>query len=119
MAREIKTKELKNAKLATNYGGWMYCTGCNTNIGYLCYVTYDQIKFSFLCNCGTKGEIFLNFKDTTEMVDTNETLQIQKNRWCCPKDQEPLITILDQKLTNYQLEIGCKVCHQKYFKNKS
>ncbi|MCI8575514.1 MAG: hypothetical protein HFI09_03500 [Bacilli bacterium] len=118
MAREIKTKELNHAKLATNYGGWMYCTGCNTNIGYLCYVTYDQIKFSFTCNCGTKGSIFINFQDTKKETDTTEDLENHKNRWCCPKDQEPLITILEQKLANYQLEIACKSCNKNYHKNK-
>ena len=37
MARIVKTKELKNTRLATNYGGWTYCDTCGANIGYLCY----------------------------------------------------------------------------------
>ena len=37
MARVLKNKELINTRLATNYGGWIYCNNCNENIGYLCY----------------------------------------------------------------------------------
>ena len=29
MARILKSKELVNTRLATNYGGWMYCDKCN------------------------------------------------------------------------------------------
>ncbi len=43
MARTIKSKELTRTRLAANYGGWMYCTECNENIGYLCYATYDKL----------------------------------------------------------------------------
>ena len=43
MARVLKNKELVNTRLATNYGGWMYCDKCNENIGYLCYSTYDRL----------------------------------------------------------------------------
>ena len=43
MARILKNKELVNTKLATNYGGWMYCDTCNENIGYLCYSTYTNV----------------------------------------------------------------------------
>ena len=28
MARILKNKELVNTRLATNYGGWMYCDKC-------------------------------------------------------------------------------------------
>ena len=44
MTRLLKTKELVNTRLATNYGGWMYCEKCNENIGYLCYSTYDRLE---------------------------------------------------------------------------
>lgn len=44
MARVVKGKELINTRLAANYGGWIYCDGCQENIGYLCYSTYDSIK---------------------------------------------------------------------------
>ena len=29
MARTVKNKKLENTRLATNYGGWMYCDKCN------------------------------------------------------------------------------------------
>ena len=45
MARVVKNKQLVNTRLAANYGGWMYCDKCNENIGYLCYATYDKLKF--------------------------------------------------------------------------
>ena len=35
MARVLKNKELVNTRLATNYGGWMYCDKCNIVI--YCY----------------------------------------------------------------------------------
>ena len=53
MARVVKNKELLNTRLATNYGGWMYCDKCNENIGYLCYATYDRLELKYKCNCGS------------------------------------------------------------------
>ena len=64
MARIVKTKELLNTRLATNYGGWMYCTNCNKNIVYICNVTYDEIKFDYEYNCGSHGKVYINFEDT-------------------------------------------------------
>ncbi len=61
MARILKNKELVNTRLATNYGGWMYCTNCNKNIGYLCYVTYDRLNLKYECNCGSKRECIIRF----------------------------------------------------------
>ena len=55
MARVLKNKELANTRLATSYGGWMYCDKCNENIGYLCYSTYDRLELEYKCNCGSKG----------------------------------------------------------------
>ncbi len=51
MSRVLKNKELENTRLATNYGGWMYCDHCNENIGYLCYSTYDRLELKYKCNC--------------------------------------------------------------------
>ena len=33
----------------------MYCDKCNENIGYLCYATYDRLKLSYRCNCGSQS----------------------------------------------------------------
>lgn len=83
MARTLKTKELINTRLATNYGGWMYCNKCNENIGYLCYSTYDKLELKYKCNCGSQGSVLLDFEDSkigencnNEMKNWKKTLEI-------------------------------------------
>lgn len=114
MARVIKDKELKNTRLATNYGGWMYCTSCNKNIGYLCYVTYDRLSLNYECNCGSKGRVNIDFIDSKKGNDCDTELITIKNRFCCPSDESPLITIMDKQVKKYSLEITCKDCHRIY-----
>lgn len=118
MARVLKRKVLTNTRLATNYGGWMYCDKCNENIGYLCYSTYDRLELNYRCNCGSLGSALLDFEDSKVGKDSNEELMIIKNRLCCPKDNEPLITLLDKKLSNYEMKISCKSCENIYKKRK-
>lgn len=118
MARVLKNKELENTRLATNYGGWMYCDKCNENIGYLCYSTYDKLELNYQCNCGSKGSATLDFEDSTQGENCKQELVIVKNRFCCPKDKEPLITILDKKVTHYEMRITCKTCTSIYEKGK-
>ncbi len=114
MARILKTKKLVNTRLATNYGGWMYCDKCNENIGYLCYSTYDRLELKYQCNCGSKGSILLDFEDSKIGKNCNDELVIIKNRLCCSKDNNPLITILDKKIDNYEMKITCKACENIY-----
>lgn len=114
MARVLKTKELIDTRLATNYGGWMYCDKCNENIGYLCYSTYDRLELKYKCNCGSQGSVILEFEDSKTGQGCNEELLIIKNRFCCSKDKNPLITILDNKILNYEMQITCKSCHKMY-----
>lgn len=116
MARILKNKELKNTSLAANYGGWMYCDKCKENIGYLCYSTYDRLELKYTCNCGNNGSIILDFIDSKIGKNCSDELIIIKNRLCCPKDKEPLITILDKKVKNYRMEITCKSCKNTYKK---
>ena len=118
MARVLKNKELVNTRLATNYGGWMYCDKCNENIGYLCYSTYDKIELEYKCNCGSTGKIYIDFIDSKVGQNSNEEMIIIKNRFCCPTDKEPLITLLDKKLNNYEMKITCKSCEHIYKKTK-
>ena len=118
MARVLKNKELVNTRLATNYGGWMYCTNCNKNFGYLCYVTYDRIKLRYECNCGSKGSAFLDFEDSKEGNTCNDELITIKNRLCCATDESPLITMLSKNLKEYELEITCKSCGKVYKKKE-
>ena len=118
MTRIVKSKELINTRLATNYGGWMYCDKCNENIGYLCYATYDKLELVYQCNCGSIGHALLDFEDSKIGHGCNEELIMVKNRFCCPKDHEPLITILDKKVSNYKMKITCKCCQSIYEKIK-
>lgn len=114
MGRTIKNKELINTRLATNYGGWMYCDKCNENIGYLCYSTYDNLTLNYECKCGSKGSIHINFEDSKIGEKTDKELITIKNRFCCSKDEEPLITILEKKVNSYNLEVTCKACQNIY-----
>lgn len=116
MARILKNKELVNTKLATNYGGWMYCDKCNENIGYLCYSTYDKLELRYKCNCGSTGSALLEFDDSKIGQKCNDELVTIKNRYCCSKDNQPLITILDKKIASYEMEITCKYCGNIYKK---
>ena len=118
MARILKNKKLENTRLATNYGGWMYCDKCNENIGYLCYSTYDKLQLKYQCNCGSLGSIQLDFEDSKIGKEGKDELVMTKNRLCCPKDKEPLITILDKKVATYQMKITCKSCETIYTKEK-
>lgn len=116
MARMLKSKELVNMRLATNYGGWMYCDKCNENIGYLCYSTYDRLELKYKCNCGSQGSAILDFEDSKTGQECNDELVILKNRLCCSEDNEPLITILDKKVVSYKMKITCKSCNKTYKK---
>ena len=118
MARVVRSKELVNTRLATNYGGWMYCDKCNENIGYLCYSTYDRLELNYKCNCGSQGRAILDFEDSKTGQEYKDELIIIKNRFCCPKDNEPLITILDKKVSSYEIKITCKSCESIYKKVK-
>lgn len=118
MARVLKNKELVNTRLAANYGGWMYCDKCNENIGYLCYSTYDKLELKYQCNCKSQGSALLDFEDSDAGRVCNDELVVIKNRYCCPKDNEPLITILDKKLMDYEVKITCKSCGNIYKKVK-
>lgn len=118
MARIIKSKELVNTRLATNYGGWMYCDKCNENIGYLCYSTYDKLELKYKCNCKSEGSALIEFEDSKMGQNCKEELVIIKNRFCCPKDNEPLITIMEKKVESYEMKITCKSCENIYKKEK-
>lgn len=114
MGRVVRNKELKNTRLATNYGGWMYCTECNKNIGYLCYATYDELRLDYECNCGNKGSVVIDFEDSQIGCHCEKELITIKNRYCCPDDASPLITMLDKNVKQYEFEITCKSCGKHY-----
>lgn len=118
MARKVKNKKLVDTRLATNYGGWMYCDKCGENIGYLCYATYDELDLKYQCDCGSCGSAEINFEDSESGRECDDELITIKNRLCCPKDNDPLITILDKKVAKYDLKITCKACGNIYKKVK-
>ncbi len=109
MARKPIVKELKNTKLLKEYASWIYCTNCNNTIAYLCYVTYDNFKFDFECNCGSKGSLYISF-DETQPVLNNLSLVKVKNRLCCPHDNSALLTIVEKNLKSYHGNITCIQC---------
>lgn len=119
MARTVQHKELINTRLATNYGGWTYCENCNQNIGYLCYSTYDRIVLKYQCQCGSQGSVVIDFADSIEGHPLSDELVLTKNRWCCPDDGQPLITLLDQKLKQFELDVTCKSCGKIYHQTKT
>jgi hypothetical protein len=114
MAEILKKKELINTRLANNYGGWIYCNNCNQTIGYLCYVTYQNIILEYSCKCGNKGRIHIEKEDPIEVIPSEKPLTSIKNRLCCPEDQSPLITLLEQKLEGSSCKIICKNCSHEY-----
>lgn len=114
MASELKKKELVNTKLANNYGGWLYCNNCNQTIGYLCYVTYHSIRLEYHCNCGSEGALYIEKDAPIKTLSSESNLITVKNRLCCPEDQSPLITLLNQKLKKSSCKIVCNECRHEY-----
>lgn len=118
MARKPIIKELVNTRLANVYGGWIYCSACGENIGYLCYVTYDNFSLSYLCRCGEQGSVQIAFGDVQAANRSNAKLIGIRNRLCCPIDKAPLLTILEKKLVSYSYKVDCVDCKTKYTEEK-
>lgn len=114
MARTPKVKKLSGTRLANNYGGWIYCENCGQNIGYLCYVTYDHFRFHYHCKCGARGSAQIDFTEESKTAFSGDKPVMIKNRLSCPKDQSPLLTVLEKKLDSYSYEIQCIACNTKY-----
>lgn len=62
------------------------------------------------------GKVLLDFCDSKIGQNCSQELIVIKNRFCCPKDNNPLITILDKKISNYEMKITCKSCENIYRK---
>ena len=115
MGRIPAVKELENARLLKAYASWVYCTGCEKTVAYLCYVTYDAVDFQYDCACGSHGRVRIEFEGEAG-VPSNDALADIKNRLCCPHDQSPLITVVEKNLTAFNLSIKCHECHGEYRK---
>lgn len=114
MSRTPRIKELINTRLASGYGGWVYCDSCNKAIGYLCYVTYDSFCFEYKCKCGGCGSMHISFDEPSETRASEQKLITIKNRLCCPSDNSPLFTLLLKNLDYYKYEILCAKCNTKF-----
>ncbi len=114
MSRKPTKRILNNTRLLTDHGGWMYCTSCNKTIAYLCYITYSSFKFEYLCKCGEKGNVLIQFDSNLKNQLNFQSLIKIKNRLCCPKDNSPLVTLIDKNLDSYSCEIICQVCNELY-----
>ena len=95
---------------------YVFLVFCGTFF-YLFYVNFDILEFHYECDCGSKGSLLINFDDSlSNEIKSEKDLITIKNRLCCSSDESPLITILDQKLKSYELEIVCKSCGKLYKK---
>lgn len=114
MARTPIVKEFADTKLASTYGSWIYCGSCGKSVGYLCYVTYDSVRFEYRCKCGGHGSMHLAFRDTGSAQTGDSKLVAVKNRLCCPADQSPLFTVLSKNLESYRYDVVCSRCGTRY-----
>ena len=113
MARTPKFKKLTNSKLLKEYASWIYCTDCNKTVAYLCYVTYDCFEFEYTCDCGGSGKVNIEFEHPGPVKSTDR-LKLIKNRLCCPKDDSPLLSIVQKNLKNYKFRIVCNCCAHEF-----
>lgn len=113
MSRTPIYKELQNARLLKEYASWVYCTNCEKTVAYLCYVTYNNIDFSFTCICGSKGNVKIDFNSDKKDKDKKELILL-KNRLCCPNDNSPLLTIVNKNIQNCNGTISCVECNKEF-----
>lgn len=107
-------KEIKNSRILKNNGSWMYCNKCNKTVGYLCYSTYQDFQFDFVCKCGNIGSFRLHYKTDVEIIKSKKDLKLIKNRLCCSNDNSPLFTIVDKNIETVKYSITCNNCLTQY-----
>jgi hypothetical protein len=113
-SKKIIEKSLINSKLLKNYASWMYCNKCNNTVGYLCYTTYKFFEYEFECKCGNQGVVKISLEEINEPHKSDDTLQLFKNRFCCPKDDSPLFSVVDKNVNNYRYSLICRNCNSIY-----
>ncbi len=106
--------DIKNGRILKKNGSWMYCDKCNKTVGYLCYSTYQDFQFDFVCKCGNKGSFRLSYKAAEKILQSNKELKLNKNRLCCSNDNSPLFTIVDKNIEKVNYSIICKKCLTHY-----
>lgn len=107
-------KEIENGRILKNNGSWMYCSKCNKTVGYLCYTTYHDFQFDFVCKCGNTGSFKLKYKTESGSTESKEELKVIKNRLCCPQDNSPLFTIVEKNVKSVKYSVVCKKCMNRY-----
>ena len=113
MARKTRQKELKNSRLLKEYASWIYCDVCNNTVAYLCYITYDLFDFEYTCNCGNHGSVFVEFEHDAP-TKSEQPLRLVKNRLCCPKDNSPLLSVVEKNIAEARFRIVCNTCNTEY-----
>jgi len=113
MARKPIQKTLQNARLLKDYASWVYCDACGSTVAYLCYVTYDFIDFSFTCSCGSHGRVTIAFPHDAPKP-SDQSLQVIKNRLCCPTDAAPLLTVVEKNVQSHGFFVVCNACHTAF-----
>jgi hypothetical protein len=103
-------KEIKNGRILKNNGSWMYCDKCHKTVGYLCYSTYQDFQFDFVCKCRNNGSFRLKYQTENGLSKSNVELKTIKNRLCCPNDDSPLFTIVDKNIELAKYKVTCKKC---------
>ncbi len=107
-------KELTNCRLLKNSGSWLYCKQCEKTVGYLCYSTYQRFSYNFTCACGAQGSILMEYPAEEGAGNSNQELELIKNRYCCPNDASPLFTIVNKHVTHTSYEVTCNKCHTSF-----
>src|SRR5690606_8253945 len=107
-------KEIQNGRILKKNGSWMDCYKCGKTVGYLCYSTYQDFQFEFVCKCGNKGAFRLRYQTENELTKANDELKMIKNRLCCLKDDSPLCTIVDKNIEQVNYKVTCKKCSTTY-----
>ena len=113
MARQPIKKILENSRLLKDYASWIYCNNCNKTVAYLCYVTYDFFDFKYICRCGNKGKVCIEFEHNKPESSDKQLITI-KNRLCCSEDNVPLLTIVGKNLKDYNCNVVCNKCNTNY-----
>ncbi len=80
----------------------------------MCYSTYQDFQFDFVCKCGNEGSFRLRYETDERSNKSNESLKLVKNRLCCPNDNSPLFTIVDKNVDSAKYLVICKECQTEY-----
>jgi hypothetical protein len=114
--KEKPILKAENAHFLKGHASWLYCDNCNKTVAYLCYVTYQYFRFSFACNCGSKGSVENSYGELDlSKLQIGELERSEANkRFCCSKDKSALFSPVPKNLKSYEAEVVCKECGIRY-----